>query len=314
VSTAGARRDPSATHVVVVGSANVDLVAYVDRAPEAGETVVGGTFATHFGGKGANQAVMARRLGARVGLVGRLGDDAHGAMTRDELVRLGVDVDHLAVARGTATGIAQIWVEQDGDNRIVVVPGANAELTPEHAAASVRALRPDVVVAQLEVPRPAVTAAFVAAREVGATTVLNPAPAAELDAALLAATDWLVPNETELALVAGTTGSDDAELVRAAERLGVRLAVTLGERGVAVVTTDGRVERIASPAVDVVDTTGAGDAFVGAFAVGLAAGVPEVAALQAAVGLAADSVGRAGAQASYPDPVRARALWDAATA
>ncbi|MEY3019794.1 MAG: ribokinase [Actinomycetota bacterium] len=309
---------PEATHVLVVGSANIDLVVTLERAPAAGETVVGEGFATHFGGKGANQAVMARRLGGRVELVGCLGDDVHGRLTRDELGRLGVGLEHVRAVAGEPTGVAQIQVEPDGTNRIVVVPGANARLRPDDAAEAVRDARPAVVVAQFEVPQSAILAAFAAARAVGATTVLNPAPAMRPEPGLLGLTDWLVPNETEFALLSGAPmGSvEDDALVAFARAEALGLVVTLGERGVVLVDlADGAEgsatpQRIGAPVVDAVDTTGAGDAFVGAFAVGLAAGRSAAAAARVAIACAAESVTRPGAQASYPAPPRARELWD----
>ena len=294
--------------VVVVGSANVDLVVETPRAPEAGETVLGHRSSTHFGGKGANQAVMSRLAGAPTALVGCLGDDDLGARVRTELLRVGVDVSAVAVATGVPTGVAQIWVEDDGSNRILVVPGANAHLDPSHVAAAVSSVSPTVVVGQLEVPVEATTAGFAAARDGGAVTVLNPAPASVLPEDLLAVTTWLVPNHGELAALTGIDADDDAGLIAAARTLGVRLLVTLGADGAALVGTDGHVLRSAPPTVTAVDTTGAGDAFVGTFAARLAAGEPEGTALAAALRCAADSVTRLGAQSSFPDPERAARL------
>jgi ribokinase len=298
-----------APRVIVVGSANMDLVVETDRAPGAGETLLGRRFSTHFGGKGANQAVMARLTGAEVALVACLGADAHGAQTRAELARRGIDAAAVAEVADVASGIAQIWVEDGGVNRIVVVPGANDRLDPQHVAASVARDRATVVVGQLEVPQAATAAGFAAARDRGATTVLNPAPAAVLDDALLGATDWLVPNEVELAaLAAGGDAERDADLAGFARTVGVRLVVTLGAAGAALVRPDGTVLRTPAPQVTAVDTTGAGDAFVGTFAARLAAGEPEERALTAALRCAADSVTRLGAQSSYPDPERAARL------
>lgn len=294
--------------VLVVGSANVDLVVETPRAPAAGETLVGHRFTTGFGGKGANQAVMARLAGADVALVACLGDDAHAAATRAELTRRGVDIEGVAVAPGVASGVAQIWVEDGGANRIVVVPGANDHLDPDHVARAVTSDPATVVVGQLEVPQAATTAAFAAARARGATTVLNPAPAAALHDDLVAASTWLVPNEGELAALGGGDASSDADLTAFARALGVRLLVTLGAAGAALVGRGGEVQRVPAPAVTAVDTTGAGDAFLGTFAARLAAGDDEVRAMGAALRCAADSVTRLGAQASYPDPERAARL------
>lgn len=294
--------------VVVVGSANMDLVVEAVRAPEAGETLLGRRFTTGFGGKGANQAVMARLAGAEVAFVACLGADAHGAQTRSELARRGIDARAVVEVADVASGIAQIWVEDDGTNRIIVVPGANHRLDPDHVAAAVARDTASVVVGQLEVPTAATTAGFVAARTRGATTVLNPAPAADLPDALLATTDWLLPNEGELALLGGGDAGSDGELVAFAAATGLRLLVTLGAAGAALVRTDGSVLRAPAPRVTAVDTTGAGDAFVGTFAARLAAGDGEERALAAALRCAADTVTRLGAQASYPDPERAARL------
>ena len=297
--------------IAVVGSLNIDLIAYVGRVPGAGETVIGDRFVMGFGGKGANQAVMAARLGARVSMVGALGDDVYAGMTFENLERQRVDARHVARVEGSS-GVAPIWVEPDGTNRIIVVPGANDRVDPESAAAAVRSLEGvRVVVGQLEIPQRVTTAAFLAARELGATTILNPAPAAALDADLLAAADWLIPNESEFAILAGVESfdpDDDAELARYARSLGQRLAITLGSRGAAVVSSDGRVARVPAEPVKAIDTTGAGDAFVGAFAFGLAAGLDEVHAIRLGILCASDSVTKPGTQSSFASPEEAAAL------
>ncbi len=283
--------------IVVVGSMNVDLIAYTRRVPQAGETVMGERFAMGFGGKGANQAVMARRLGAEVVFVGALGHDVFAEMTVDNMAGHGIDTRFIARVPGSS-GVAPIWVEPDGTNRIIVVAGANDHVDPSDAAEVVRKLRTaDVVIGQLEVPQPATTGAFEAARERGVPTVLNPAPAAPLDPALLAVTDWLIPNEAEFAVLAG---ADDGEerFRRFAERTGTRLVVTLGREGALLVGEDG-LERVPAVPVTPVDTTGAGDAFVGAFAYGLAAGLPELEAVRLGVALASDSVTKPGTQSSF---------------
>ncbi|MBM4408768.1 MAG: ribokinase, partial [Chloroflexi bacterium] len=166
--------------VVVIGSMNIDLIAYAQRAPGPGETVMGERFVSGFGGKGANQAVMARLLGADVAFVGALGDDLYATMTLENFARRGVDAGGVMRVPGSS-GVAPIWVEPDGTNRIIVVGGANDQVTPEHAGASVRAAAAaDVVVGQFEIPQAATAAAFAAARARGAVTLLNPAPAAPI--------------------------------------------------------------------------------------------------------------------------------------
>ncbi|MBI2782242.1 MAG: ribokinase [Chloroflexi bacterium] len=287
--------------IAVVGSLNIDLIAYTARVPGAGETVIGDRFVMGFGGKGANQAVMAARLGAHVSMVGALGDDVYAGMTVDNLIAQRVDAAHVARVAGSS-GVAPIWVEPDGTNRIIVVPGANDEVDPAVAAGAVRALRPAVVIGQLEIPQAVTAAAFRAAREVGAATILNPAPAAALDPDLLAGADWLIPNETEFAILAGVEAFDpvdDSALAAFARRIRARFVVTLGSRGAAVVTTSGSVERVPAIPVKPVDTTGAGDAFVGAFAFGLAAGLDELGAVRLGIACASDSVTRLGTQSSF---------------
>jgi ribokinase len=298
--------------IIVVGSTMVDLVAFADRLPEPGETVVGTRFHQGFGGKGANQAVMAARFDADVAMVGAVGADPNGAAIRANLEAQGVDVTELAAVEATS-GVAPIWVDGAGMNRIVIIPGANRLVDGGRAATAVRHRRPTVVVGQFEIPQAATAAAFHAAREVGAITILNPAPGAPIDADLLSATDWLVPNETEFVTIGGSPlgGSiedEDSAIAALAERLDVGLIVTLGERGAVLRERDGAVIRIPSPPAVAVDTTGAGDAFVGAFAVGLARGWPPVHAARLGCAAGSDSVTRVGTQTSFPARAAARAL------
>jgi len=299
--------------IAVVGSLNIDLVAYTARVPSAGETVIGDRFQMGFGGKGANQAVMAARLGARVSMVGALGDDVYAGMTRENLQGQGVDATLIARVAGSS-GVAPIWVEPDGTNRIIVVPGANGAVDPEAAAAAIRSMAEvDVVIGQLEIPQRVTAAAFRAAHQRGAVTILNPAPAAELDADLVAGASWLIPNETEFGILAGIERldpEDDQAILAYASRNAPRLLVTLGSRGAALVTTTGEVRRVAATPVTPVDTTGAGDAFVGAFAVGLAAGLDEVAAVRLGIACASDSVTRTGTQSSFPSREAAATLLE----
>jgi ribokinase len=297
--------------IAVVGSLNIDLVAYTSRMPGAGETVIGDRFQMGFGGKGANQAVMAARLGARVSIVGALGDDVYAGMTLENLARQGVDATNVARVPGSS-GVAPIWVEPDGTNRIIVVPGANNAVEPAAAADALRSMgRVDAVIGQLEIPQRVTAAAFRAARELGAVTILNPAPAATLDNELLDGADWLIPNETEFAILAGIDGldpADDGALVAFARRIRPRLVVTLGSRGAALVTKSGSVERVAAEPVAAIDTTGAGDAFVGAFAFGVAAGLGELVAVRLGIACASDSVTREGTQGSFASPAAAAAI------
>lgn len=281
------------THdVLVVGSANVDLVVPADRRPGAGETVLGGDTVVSPGGKGANTAVAAARLGADVALAGALGDDAYGAILTESLRGAGVHTDLLRIVP-RPTGVAYITVTPDGENSILVSPGANTELAPadvEDASGGAK-----VVVASLEVPLPTVERAMTVAASAGARTLLNLSPAADVGETVLAAVDVLVVNEHEAAWLLGSS----AEPVRLLE-LGPRAAVvTLGARGSLVITPSGTVE-IAAPKVEVVDTTGAGDAFTGALAAALADAEELETAARRAAEVAAISVTRPGAQPSYP--------------
>ncbi len=280
----------------------MDLVAYADRLPDAGETVVGASFQTGFGGKGANQAVMARLLGADVSMVCCVGEDGYGAETLANFADRGIDTTWARRVPG-ASGVAPIWVEASGQNRIIILPGANLAMDAEVAIAAVNdGAAPGVVAGQFEIPQGVTAAAFAAARRRGAITVLNPAPAAPLEPELAAEVDWLIPNEVELATLAGTDPDDlpgDDLLRSLAEQVGCRLLVTLGEAGSALVGTDGAVHRLGAPAVDAVDTTGAGDAFVGGFIWALAGGRSESDAVRIATTVAADSVTRQGTQLSF---------------
>ena len=297
-----------APRIMIVGSTMMDLVAYAERLPGAGETVVGSSFQVGFGGKGANQAIMARLLGAEVSMVCCVGTDGYGTETLANFADRGIDTTWARRVPG-ASGVAPIWVDAGGQNRIIILPGANLAMDPDVAVAAVNdGPAPAVVAGQFEIPQAVTAAAFAAARRRGAITVLNPAPAAPLEGALAAAADWLIPNEVELAALTGADSEpgDDLpgdDLLRSvAERVGCRLLVTLGEAGSALVAADGTVHRIAAPAVDAVDTTGAGDAFVGGFIRALAGGRNETDAVRIATTVAADSVTRPGTQLSFATP------------
>ncbi|WP_318241349.1 ribokinase [Cellulomonas avistercoris] len=290
--------------VVVVGSVNADLVVQVQARPRPGETVRGGPLAVGPGGKGANQAVAAAVVGAEVTLVGAVGDDTHADVALRGLRRAGVDLTEVDVAPG-ATGTAVVVVTPDGENSIVVSPGANGTVQPGRAAAAVdRAPAGAVVVLQLELPAATVEAAVRQAAARGLRVVVNAAPAAALSPAVLAACDPLVVNGSEAAVLLGQDAvGDPAAAARALLALGPRsVVVTLGAEG-AVHASQGseKVRTVTPPRVAVVDTTGAGDAFVGALCAALADGLD----LGDAVGLAtlvgALAVQRPGAQSSYPD-------------
>ncbi|WP_328605464.1 ribokinase [Amycolatopsis sp. NBC_00345] len=282
--------------VLVVGSANADLVVPVDRRPGGGETVLGGDTALSAGGKGANTAVAAGRLGADVALLGAVGDDPYGRLLRDSLAGAGVATEHVRTV-GRPTGIAYITVTPDGENSILVSPGANSALEPgditDDALDGVR-----VMVTSLEVPLPTVEHAVARASAKGVRVLLNLSPAAEVSRETLGALDVLLVNEHEAAYLLGTEGADPRKLLELGPRAAV---VTLGAKGAVVVEADSSTE-VASPKVNAVDTTGAGDAFAGALAASLAEGATLVDAAKRAVKVAAVSVTRHGAQPSYPTP------------
>ncbi|MGW0759290.1 ribokinase [Streptomyces sp. NPDC002814] len=295
--------------LLVVGSANADLVIGVERRPAAGETVLGSDLTVHPGGKGANQAVAAARLGARTVLLARVGDDANGRLLLDSQRAAGVDTVGVLVG-GAPTGVALITVDPSGDNSIVVSPGANARLTPPDvrvAASLFQASR--VVSAQLEIPLETVVEV---ARNVadGSRFVLNPSPPRPLPSELLAACDPLIVNEHEAQVILGASAVGDSpeDWARILLAKGPRsVVVTLGADG-ALVASDEGVTRVPSVKVNAVDTTGAGDAFTGALAwkLGAGASLVEAAAYAARVGAAA--VTKPGAQESFPTAAEVDAL------
>ncbi|MFE2100314.1 ribokinase [Streptomyces sp. NPDC059468] len=287
--------------LLVVGSANADLVIGVERRPAAGETVLGGDLAVHPGGKGANQAVAAARLGARTALLARVGDDAHGRLLLDSLRAAGADPVGVLVG-GAPTGVALITVDPSGDNSIVVSPGANARLAPADVRAAVSLLLGSrVVSAQLEIPLETVVEVVRNLPE-GSRFVLNPSPPRPLPTEVLAACDPLIVNEHEARVLLGDPGvsEEPADWARLLLARGPRsVVVTLGAQGALVADSSG-VTRVPSVQVDAVDTTGAGDAFTAALAWQLGSGsaLAEAAAYAARVGAAA--VTKRGAQGSYP--------------
>lgn len=280
--------------MVVVGSVNVDLVVRVHRLPSPGETVTGGTFHRALGGKGANQAAAAAKLGARTRLVGLTGDDEFGRLAREDLAAHGVDLTGLGRGEGP-TGVATILVDSGGENLIAVAPGANHEVTAAHVATHLERLGEPggVVLSVLEVPDEAVEAAAVTARDRGSRFVLNPAPARALPAELLARCDVLTPNEHELRALGG---------VDALHGLGVgAVVVTRGAEG-AEVHLPGRAPLHVDPfRAEVIDTTGAGDAFNGTFAWALAEGRPLDQAVRLAAAAGALATRALGARAGLPD-------------
>jgi ribokinase len=293
-------RAVSAGRVLVVGSVNADLVVAVARLPAPGETVTGGRFARHGGGKSANQAVAAARLGAAVALVAAVGDDDLGAEALAELEREGVGVGGVARLAGVPTGVALIVVDDAGENQIAVASGANAELDAaavEAAPGGVGAHA--VVLLGLEVPDAAVLAGARAGAAGGARLVLNPAPARPLGDELLRLGPVLTPNAAEARALTGTADAEAAGRALSA-RTGAAAVVTLGARGALLVEPGGTAERIPAEHVQVVDTTGAGDAFNGALAAELAAGAPLPEAARLAVRAAGLACRAEGARTAMP--------------
>jgi ribokinase len=293
--------------LAVVGSLNLDLVVRVARLPGPGETVTGSDVFRNPGGKGANQAVAAARLGRRVAMVGCVGDDDAGRELLGSLAGAEVDTAQVRVVDGVPSGTAFITVGEDGENQIVVSPGANARLTPADVAAARPALEAaTVTLLQLEVPLEAVAAAAATA---AGRVVLNPAPVRDLPGDLLTGVDVLVPNRVELAQLAGASVPETVEAAGTlAGRLPARaVVVTLGADG-ALVVEDGRVSHVPSVPVRPVDTTAAGDAFCGGLADALAGGASLQEAARRAVRVAAAACLRPGAQASLPTPADLEAL------
>jgi ribokinase len=277
----------------------MDLTAYADVLPEAGQTLAGQLFTTGFGGKGANQAVMAAHCGAEVHFIGKLGNDVFGTAIADNFVKVGINSQYVDRS-DTPNGVAHIWVDGHGENRIIIIPGANHEIEIARAVAAINAIADlQIVVAQCEIVQDVTTAAFKAAKARGCTTILNPAPYQQLSAELLELTDWLIPNETEFRELHGSLPSND-EILKSF-RPGRSSIVTLGSEGAVYISPQGELHRVSAPKVTAVDTTGAGDSFVGSFAYSLASGKDPIAAMSFGIKVASLSVTRKGAQSSYPD-------------
>jgi ribokinase len=291
--------------ICVVGSTNIDLTFRTARLPSPGETLAGHGFQLGHGGKGANQAVMAARLGARVAMVGKVGRDVFGEGALRNYREQGVDITHVLVDDQRPTGVASIVVDDAARNCILIVPGANLALTPQDVRAAAGAIEgAAVLLCQLEVPIETVAEALRIARAAKVTTILNPAPAVPLPDELLALADLCVPNESEIELLTGgqkaTTTQEAAAAAWELLRRGPRtVIVTLGERG-ALFADAAAAEHVAAPAVAAVDSSGAGDAFIGALGVFLAEGAPLREAVRQANAVAALSVTRLGTQASFP--------------
>lgn len=299
--------------IAVIGSVNMDMVTFLTRFPAAGETIAAPDFALGFGGKGANQAVAAARLGGDVLMIGAVGDDIFGTDMARNLAAQGIDTRHVQTLPDTPSGVATVLVEPSGENRIIIVAGANGQVTPADIDAAGDDLRAcGLILLQLEVPLAAVYHAIRFAAAHGIPCLLNPAPAhPDLDPTQLAGLTFIAPNETELALLTGLPVESDDQIAAAAEALlaqGVgRVIVTLGARGARLFGPEGAVCIPAHPAQPV-DTTGAGDAFIGSFARFWTESRDTTDALTRAARYAAVSVTRRGAQSSYADAAEFAAL------
>ena len=306
-------RKKKRARIVVVGSANVDLTTFTDRIPHPGETMFGSRFDLGFGGKGANQAVAAALCGARVHMVARVGDDLFGPATIENLDNRGVGTREVRTVKGVGSGVAPIFVEPSGQNRIVVVKGANDSLTPKEVEKAARLLkRADLIVLQLEIPLETVYYTIRFARKNNLRVILNPAPAAPLSLEQLSGVTYLIPNEIEaeaISLKSVTTIGDAQESAKELVARGFpHVVLTLGERGAILANADG-AQHFPASKVETMDTTGAGDAFIGCFAASLGEGVPETTAVERANLYAALSTTAGGTQKSFVDRKRFEREW-----
>jgi ribokinase len=299
--------------IAVVGSANIDLTTFTDQFPKPGETIFGQKFDLGFGGKGANQAVAARLCGADVFMVARVGSDLFGPATIDNFKKLGIDTTHVKQVEGLSSGVAPIFVEANGQNRILVVKGANDALKPADVEAASEILKAvDCIVLQFEIPLETVYYTVGFARKHGIRCIVNPAPAQAIEMQALRDLDYFVPNESEAQVVSGMPVRNVDDAKKCAEKLmagGIRrVIITLGANGSLVVAA-GVSEHVAAFSVKSVDSSGAGDAFIGSFAVFLAEGVPEMQAVRRANLYAGLSTTGVGTQKSFYDRARFDAEW-----
>jgi len=305
---------PKIPRIAVVGSANIDLTTFTDRFPKPGETIFGQKFDLGFGGKGANQAAAAKLCGANVFMVARVGSDLFGPATIQNFKTLGIDTTHVKQVEGVSSGVAPIFVESSGQNRIFVVKGANDELKPadiDGAADLLKAV--DCIVLQFEIPVETVYHTIAFARKNSIRCILNPAPAQPIDFKFVEGLDYFVPNESEAETIAGMPVKDLDDAKKCAEKLvgyGIkRVIITLGANGSLLAGKEG-MEHVPAFAVKSIDSTGAGDAFIGSFAVFLGEGLPEREAVKRANLYAGLSTTAIGTQKSFYD----RSRFDAESA
>jgi ribokinase len=302
--------------ITVVGSINIDLVLQVAHLPAPGETLTGDDFQLIPGGKGANQAVGAARLGAEVAMIGSVGDDPFGPRLKEGLAKEGISTEHISKVAGTTSGMALITVAQDGQNTIVLSPGANFRVSRDMAHTAERVLKNcDVLLLQLEIPLEIVEFTARVAKSHNRCVVLNPAPAKDLSTGLLQSVDYLVPNEVEAAVLTGQKVTDMVSAARAAATLqemcgGAAIVITMGSRGALLLRNGEEPVSVPTPSVSAVDTTAAGDAFVAGMAVALANGKPDVEAVRWGCAAGALTVTTLGAQTSIPTETDVRQLLE----
>lgn len=304
---------PKRPFIAVVGSANVDLTTFNDVFPRPGETIFGKKFDLGFGGKGANQAVAARLCDASVAMVAKVGSDLFGPATIKNFQSQDIDASHVRIAEGISSGVAPIFVEPGGQNRIIVVKGANDTLSPQDVDAAAPVLRKaDVIVMQFEIPIHTVYHTVRFAQSEGIRCIVNPAPAQQVDLAQLSSADYFIPNETEAELITGMPVHSLEDATKCAGYLlrhGIkRVVLTLGQRGCLLAGPEG-TELIPAFKVEAIDTTGAGDAFIGSFAVFLSEAFPEKEALTRANLYAALSTTKVGTQKSFVNRAEFEHQW-----
>lgn len=283
--------------ICVIGSSNIDQIAYTQNIPADGETLFGDSFQMGFGGKGANQAVMAGLLGADVYMITCLGDDVYKEMTITNYQANNVNTDHIQMVRGSS-GVAPIWVDSTGQNRIIVIPGANNEIDATKAISSMEEIGDiAVLVGQCEIPMDVNHEVFKYARSNSIITIFNPAPATTLDKEFLNHISWLIPNENEFKLISGMEPNNE-NFMKFKKEVPCNLIVTLGEKGAVLVEEDG-TKYFDAPTVEAVDTTGAGDSFIGTFAYELSEENSPEECIKKAVAKASQSVTKKGTQSSY---------------
>lgn len=283
--------------ICVVGSANIDQISYVQRIPIDGETIFGDSYQMGFGGKGANQAVMAGLLGADTFMIACLGTDVYKDMTINNFKDKNVKTDFIQIVDGSS-GVAPIWVDSNGQNRIIVISGANEQIDSKKVIKSLEEIgNVSLIVGQAEIPMKVNYEVFKFAKENNITTIFNPAPGRLLDKQFLTNVDWLIPNETEFEIISNTNLTRE-NILKFSNKINSKLIVTLGEEG-AIFVNDDKVEEFKAPSVDVVDTTGAGDAFVGAFSYAISENYLVSEAINFAINKASLSVTKRGTQSSY---------------